>query len=224
MDTFRYVMGNNGTPPLFDTATVYMYVCIPPHPIAVNDDTSCTDTAYTTYVDVPDTLNILANDTLFPATDTLLIIMDSTTNGHLYVTGNYTVIYAPDSGYRGNDHFTYKVCEIVGDTMGCSNIASVCINIVDTSTVCFFPNGISPNGDGVNDFFVFQCNDKYPNATLRVFNRWGDAIWQSKGNYQNDWGGTNMLGTPVPDGTYYFVYQYNDGSNRATARFVVVHR
>jgi flagellar hook assembly protein FlgD len=57
-----------------------------------------------------------------------------------------------------------------------------------------------------------------------VYNRWGDAVWLSSGGYKNDWDGTNQTGTPLPDGTYYFIYQYNDGSGKSEARFVVVHR
>jgi gliding motility-associated-like protein len=223
LDTFWYVISNGGTPALYDTTYVLMYVCTPPTPIAVNDNNGCMDT--TGYVDQSSiVINILANDTLVPGTDTMIVIIDSVQHGHLTINANFTVTYTPDSGFRGNDYFTYVDIETVPGATGTSDTASVCINIVDTVEVCYFPNGISPNGDGVNDVFAFPCNDKYPNATLRVFNRWGDAIWQSKGAYENDWGGTNMEGKPVPDGTYYFVYTYNDGSGRSTARFIVVHR
>jgi flagellar hook assembly protein FlgD len=57
-----------------------------------------------------------------------------------------------------------------------------------------------------------------------VFNRWGDEVWRSEGPYKNDWNGTNMQGTVLPDGTYYFIYTYNDGSGRSEAKFVVLHR
>jgi gliding motility-associated-like protein len=142
----------------------------------------------------------------------------------LIINANHTVTFVPDSGFHGSDNFTYEVCESVGSVIGCSNVATVCIDIVDSVPTCFFPNGFSPNGDGVNDYFDFPCNDKYPNGTIRVFNRWGDAIWQSDGHYQNNWEGKNMEGKPIPDGTYYYVYTYNDGSGRSTARFVVVQR
>ena len=108
--------------------------------------------------------------------------------------------------------------------IGYSNTATVCIDIIDTNTVCFFPNGFSPNGDGQNDLFVFPCADNYPNASLEIFNRWGDGIWMATHGYKNDWDGKNMKGQPVSDGTYYFIYKYNDGSGRSVARFVVVNR
>jgi gliding motility-associated-like protein len=222
IDSFKYVITKNGIVQIYDTATVTVYVCVPATPIAVNDNPSCLDT--TGYVDQPAIINILGNDTLSRANDTLVVIVDSVLHGHLVINANYTVTYTPDSGFHGNDNFSYQVYEFIGSSIGKSDTATVCIDIIDTTGLCFFPNGFSPNGDGVNDYFVFPCNDKYPNASLQIFNRWGDAIWQSSGGYKNDWDGRNLKGNPVPDGTYYFIYAYNDGSGRTSARFVVVNR
>ena len=222
VDSFMYIAAKNGTLQLYDTTTVIVYVCTTPQPVAVNDNPSCLDT--TGYVDQPAIINILGNDKLQPATDTTILIVDSTLHGRLIINPNLTVTYIPDSGFRGNDNFSYQVVELIGNIIGYSDTATVCIDIVDTTAICFFPNGFSPNGDGINDEFVFPCNDKYPNSSLEVFNRWGDPIWQSSGGYKNDWAGTNQQGHPVPDGTYYFVYKYNDGSGRSVARFVVVYR
>jgi gliding motility-associated-like protein len=76
----------------------------------------------------------------------------------------------------------------------------------------------------VNDVYVIPCNEDNPQATLRVFNRWGVEIWRSEGHYKNDWDGTNMQGTKVPDGTYYAIYEYNDGTGKRQEQFIVVHR
>lgn len=220
-DTFQYVIADNGNPQQFDTATVIVYVCQIPTPKAVDDNSSCMDT--TSLVNTPGTINVLANDTLFFASDTTVTVVVAPAHGHAVVNADFTVTYTPDSGFHGNDNLEYSVCESVGPLTSCDT-ASVCINVIDTVTPCFFPNGFSPNGDNINDKFVFPCSTNYPNATLRVYNRWGDAVWLSSGGYKNDWDGTNQSGTPLPDGTYYFIYQYNDGSGKSEARFVVVHR
>ncbi|HWB62456.1 MAG TPA: gliding motility-associated C-terminal domain-containing protein, partial [Chitinophagales bacterium] len=68
------------------------------------------------------------------------------------------------------------------------------------------------------------CNDEYPKATLKVYDRWGMEIWKSSGHYLNDWDGRNQQGTICPDGTYYIIYEYNDGSRRSEAKFVVISR
>jgi gliding motility-associated-like protein len=223
-DTFQYVITTNGSIQLFDTGIVYVYVCKPPTPIVVNFNPGCLDT--TGYVDQPDTLNILSIDTLYPATDTTIILVDTsdiTGNGILIINPNLTVTFIPDSGKRGSFTFTYQVAEFVGGVIGYSNTGTVCIDIVDTAAQCTFPNGFSPNGDGYNDVFNFPCEDMYPSGSMEIFNRWGDPIWQSKGPFKG-WDGTNQQGHGVPDGTYYFVYKYNDGSGRTVSRFVVVFR
>lgn len=74
-------------------------------------------------------------------------------------------------------------------------------------------NGFSPNDDGQNDRWVIveDLPFRYPNADLRVFNRWGQVVYESKA-YQNDWDGTNN-GEDVPVGTYYYVLDLKDGSD-----------
>ncbi|MCW5900206.1 MAG: choice-of-anchor L domain-containing protein [Flavobacteriales bacterium] len=59
------------------------------------------------------------------------------------------------------------------------------------------PNVFTPNGDGINDFFVIAGLGNQEN-TVRIFNRWGQLILDAK-NYQNNWAALN-----VPDGTYYY--------------------
>ena len=218
VDTFKYVIAKNGSLALYDTAMVIVYVCQPPHPIAVYD---CSDT--TTYVNVPVIISELTNDTLFPANDTTVTVIIKPEHGTAVVNANLTITFTPDSGFYGHDSMVYEVCETVGSSTACSR-ATICLNVIDTAARCFFPNGFSPNGDGINDVFAFPCNSNYPNATMVIFNRWGDVVWETANGYHNDWNGTNQQGTPVPDGTYYFIYKYNDGSGKSEARFVVVHR
>jgi gliding motility-associated-like protein len=61
------------------------------------------------------------------------------------------------------------------------------------------PNVFSPNGDGVNDYFVIRNLNLYDFRPLVIYNRWGQKVYESN-QYNNDWDGTN-----VPDGVYYGV-------------------
>uniref|UniRef100_UPI0026118D4E T9SS type B sorting domain-containing protein n=1 Tax=uncultured Algibacter sp. TaxID=298659 RepID=UPI0026118D4E len=78
-------------------------------------------------------------------------------------------------------------------------------------------NEFSPNGDGVNDTFVINGIEDYPNSSLEVYNRWGNIVYKTK-NYRNDWGGiSNGRGTinkqeELPIGTYYYVLDLGNGS------------
>jgi gliding motility-associated-like protein len=223
IDTFQYSIKDNGFPVQRDTAYVYVYVCGTPVVKAVDDNGNCTDT--TTTVGSTTDINVLANDTIPFANDTTVTIYNAPDNGTASVNKDHTVHYIPRDGFIGNDNFEYIVCATVGEKVICDT-AYVCVNVADTPKVvpCYFPNGFSPNGDGANDVFAYPCNNQYPNATLKVFNRWGDEVWRSEGSYKNDWNGTNMQGTVLPDGTYYFIYTYNDGSGKSEAKFVVLHR
>ncbi len=73
------------------------------------------------------------------------------------------------------------------------------------------PEGFSPNGDGVGDVFVID-NPNNSIIDLRVFNRWGNVVYQSD-NYQNDWDGRAnqgiVIGDQLPDGTYYYIIRVN---------------
>jgi gliding motility-associated-like protein len=71
---------------------------------------------------------------------------------------------------------------------------------------------ITPNGDGVNDTWFINNIDKYPNNIVKVYNRWGNLIF-NKANYQNDWNGTYVNdGSSIPDASSYYYQIDLDGN------------
>ena len=68
------------------------------------------------------------------------------------------------------------------------------------------PTGFSPNGDGPNDYFVIHGLIHYPDNQFKVFNRWGNLVYEKK-NYNNEWDGTNNSGDKLPDGTYFVIFE-----------------
>jgi gliding motility-associated-like protein len=81
------------------------------------------------------------------------------------------------------------------------------------------PQGFSPNGDGVNDYFELLDLERYPDASLRVYNRWGAEVYSSD-HYQNDWDGratTTIFGDGVlPAGTYFYIVDLKNGKGPFT--------
>lgn len=58
-------------------------------------------------------------------------------------------------------------------------------------------NVVTPNGDGANDKLFIQGIDFYPNSVVKLFNRWGQKVYESA-DYKNDWSPTSLEG-----GTYF---------------------
>ena len=91
---------------------------------------------------------------------------------------------------------------VATDKNGCSASDTVTVTVSNTVNVDVI-NVFTPDGDGVNEFFVIRNLAAYKNLDLTVVNRWGNIIYQND-NYQNDWDGT-WKGKPSDDGTYYYV-------------------
>ena len=83
--------------------------------------------------------------------------------------------------------------------------------VADTTIINFNPaNVITPNGDGLNEFFSFsdilkQSNCEYLFADLKMYNRWGKPVFEtSDGSFK--WDGDN-----VPAGVYFYVVTFKAG-------------
>jgi gliding motility-associated-like protein len=74
-------------------------------------------------------------------------------------------------------------------------------------------NGFSPNGDTINDVWFIDNIWLYPNATIKVFNRWGNKVFTTTG-YNNDWNGESTEGGSgkLPTGSYYYIVTLNQPS------------
>jgi hypothetical protein len=176
IDTFKYVLSDNGKPVQTDTTFVIVYVCDKPHIVAVADTTSVPKDGIVN-------INVLGNDTLpFGTEVNVTVNTPPTQGGTATVNPDGTITYIPKPGYIGKDTFTYVVCVTVQNTTVCDT-ATVIIDVLGTDP-CFFPNAFSPNGDGQFDQFQLPCAYKYPKSVLKVYNRWGDEVWRSGEGYK----------------------------------------
>lgn len=76
---------------------------------------------------------------------------------------------------------------------------------VDIPSSLEVPNVFTPNGDGINDvFFLKVSNMTEINAS--IFDRWGRKVYELTSTTGNiAWDGTNMVGTKVAAGVYFYV-------------------
>lgn len=71
------------------------------------------------------------------------------------------------------------------------------------------PGGLSPNGDGNNDFWDIQGLVDYPDASVIVYDRWGQKVYS--GTAQDPaWDGTTN-GRECPTADYYYVIDLGNG-------------
>jgi gliding motility-associated-like protein len=70
----------------------------------------------------------------------------------------------------------------------------------------------TPNGDGINDTWNIVDIEKFPNTSVRVFNRWGHLVFSAK-NYLNDWAGNySDFNSILPESSSYY-YQIDYGTD-----------
>lgn len=102
--------------------------------------------------------------------------------------------------FRGNadQNLTLRVVS----TNGCVATDEVFVTVLKPFPI---PNVFSPNGDGVHDTWVIPELDKYPNAVVSVFDRYGRRIFFTEG-YKRPWDGT-FEGKPVAVATYYYIIE-----------------
>ncbi|MFT5911339.1 MAG: gliding motility-associated-like protein [Paraglaciecola sp.] len=126
------------------------------------------------------------------------------------VGGTKPYFYTWPAGVAGEDlvenlNFgTYAV--IVTDANGCTKMNTGIK--VDLNTDCFQGSPvITPNDDSLNDFFKISCNERVEN--LEIYNRWGQLVYEAD-TYSNEWGGTTRRGSDVPEGTYFYIFEFED--------------
>jgi gliding motility-associated-like protein len=80
------------------------------------------------------------------------------------------------------------------DSNRCSNVGSIEVLVVCKEGNLFIPNTFSPNGDGSNEIFYPRGKGLYNVRVLRIFNRWGEVVFEKRDFAANDptagWNGT----------------------------------
>ena len=130
----------------------------------------------------------------------------SATNG--YLNYNYGWFISPSNNPISNSPIlsyvspssegTYTITLNVNDSCGYSRFAYEIITVLPPCTV-IIPNVITPNGDGVNDFFKIGNIEHHPNTTVTIFDRWGKKVFENS-NYSNEWAADHLA-----DGTFFYV-------------------
>jgi gliding motility-associated-like protein len=92
--------------------------------------------------------------------------------------------------------------------------------VIEIKPKLFVPTGISPNGDGANDTWKILGIEEYSGSEIRVYNLWGQKIFESI-SQQEIFDGTYQ-GGKLPDGDYYYIIDLKDGSELLKGKLTVL--
>ncbi|UUV22335.1 gliding motility-associated C-terminal domain-containing protein [Paenimyroides aestuarii] len=95
-------------------------------------------------------------------------------------------------------------------------------------------NGVSPDGDGINDYLIIDNIEHFPDNQVILYNRWGRKVYETK-NYNSknnvfvgiaEGNGIVGGGEKLPIGTYYYVVEYlynRNGENQWIKKVGYIH-
>lgn len=110
-----------------------------------------------------------------------------------------------------NPKFTTRYKVAVTDSNNCRSSSDITVKVVCTDKNYFVPNTFTPNGDGVNDVFYPRGSSIDRIQSMRVFNRWGQVVFENKNftanNLSEGWNGT-FQGRPANTDTYIYTIEF----------------
>ena len=138
----------------------------------------------------------------------------------------YQLIYywVPDNGTLNNPNINDPIATPVDsvttyivyamDAYGCQTSDSVTIHL-DYAGDCI-PTAFTPNGDGLNDVFKLCNSMQYEKLVdFRVFNRWGQLIYENTNDPKKGWDGTyNGVAQDMGVYNYMIIIARPDGTNK----------
>ncbi len=101
----------------------------------------------------------------------------------------------------------FTISLVTMDNLGCYDTTYQTVKKLH-SCVIAVPSAFTPNGDGINDYLYPLNGFKADNLQFRVYNRYGQLIFQSA-DWTNRWDGT-IGGKPQGPGTFVWTLQYTD--------------
>lgn len=136
--------------------------------------------------------------------------------------GNGTYQYDFGDGYQSSSTLspatygrTYKVK--VKDELGCESDTTIKTPTYELE----FPVSFTPNGDGENDVWEINNIDKYPGATVKIFDRFGKKLCDMHASEMEGWDGT-YNGRALPSTDYWYEIQIDEIDKTYIGHFTLI--
>lgn len=108
----------------------------------------------------------------------------------------------------------------VVDNVGCVNSDTLLVRVAES---CELPNAITPNDDNFNDTWQIPAANTNNKVSVQIFNRWGQMVYENNTyNNASAFDGKNSSGDDLTHGTYYYLINYNDGSDVLSGTLTII--
>jgi gliding motility-associated-like protein len=107
----------------------------------------------------------------------------------------------------------------VTDANSCETTDSIVVTAVKESCLHIY-NTLTPNGDGKNDTWIIDGIENFPNCSVKIFNQWGNLVYEHEGYYEN-WDGTKN-GKLLPAATYYYILDLGTGEEALRGDITII--
>lgn len=190
--------------------------------LAITDSTSCSVTSVYTITDRTDIIiqpEVPAVQICAPG-DAVVFVSHPQGNYKIYDSfDSETALAESDNGiFKMNVQSTrqYFVSHVSGTCE--SSRTPVTVNI--STEQLQVPNTFTPNGDGINDFWIIHNLQSYPKGEIQIYNRYGSQVFRSIG-YPAPFSG-KLNGTDLPAGVYYFIIDLKAGCKLITGSITII--
>ena len=194
--------------------------------IIINDtDCTFTDEILVEFFAVPEVVAI--DDNIIKCVNESHIIEVEVTNANELNSLTYywsldglDIQVGPESTYNLDDingesgEFTVSVFD---DITSCWSSTTIQVDLYQNSYCVDQPQGLSPNGDGINDCLILDhLEDREDIQKAEVFNRYGVKVYELN-EYVDQWCGTDQEGEILPVGTYFYIIYFNSNKEPITS-------
>ena len=119
---------------------------------------------------------------------------------------SYTYWWNPSGGTDSTEWIPYMSgTYTITITDSCGTQQAELVYVPTDSCDFSLPNVITPDGNGINDYFIIPEGYVTDGTRLEIFNRWGNSIYVAS-RYDNSWNAHAQ-----PDGTYYYLLTTSRG-------------
>ncbi|MFT3908741.1 MAG: gliding motility-associated C-terminal domain-containing protein [Ferruginibacter sp.] len=147
-----------------------------------------------------DTLrNVASCDSII---DTIHLFVNDISSTHITDSIFAGQVYTLPSGLVVSAAGVYE--SVLLNSVGCDSVITTTLKLKQQIAECItLKNAFTPNGDGINDYWVLYRYNCFRRLEVNVYNRYGSLVYHSN-DYKNDWAG-KYKNKELPDGTYYYI-------------------